>query len=376
MVTLGSAASPKYRILVYGFSDTTTYGIGTLIAELESAKNVGYGKYANGIPEAFFTLDQDDPKALRLRNTEGRCHVRIYRDTDLVWTGWCAMEMDATDRDVIVYCYGYLAGLYWSLSDWNQHWTNVTTKEITDDLWTRAKTTTTNSGLNFVATGTTQALVTTSGGSTEINLPTYAAFYKRIYNVLREVAALGISDTTNSPIFEITHSTTPTFNFWKNRGTDKEDVVWEYGGGLVAGYSVYKAQVFRRNNVFAVGSAPNDALLRAEYSNTTDRTNYFTRQEPAYFTWVRDQTELNRALAWRASRAMRDDPDVTLKFHPNAIIPPGATGAGFDLADRVTVKIVHGAVNIDGLYLASGYEVIWAQGVEHMRVFLEERFVG
>jgi hypothetical protein len=368
-------ASPTYRVQLFAFAPST-YGIGTLIAEFENAKAVGWGDYANEVPEAFFTLDQDDPKALKFRTYEGKSHVRIYRDGALVLAGWAAMELDATERDVIVYCYGYLAGLFWSLSDWNQQWKTVNTKTLVDDLWVRAKTTITNSMLNFVATGTTQALVTTSGGSTEIVLPKYSAFYKRIINVYREMAALGISDTSNTPIFQITHSTTPTFNFWKSNGQDRANVEWRYGSELMAGYRVRKAGIWRRNNVFAVGSAPNNQLLREEYTNATDRTNYGTRQDSAFFPWVRDQTELQRAIAWRTARAMRDDPDVTLRFHPNAVIPPGGTGAGFALADRVKLVINHGSVNIDGYYLVSGVEVLWIRGVEHVKAFLEERFAG
>ena len=367
-----TASSPKYRVLVYAFG--ANFGIGSLVVELESAKAIGWGDYASEVPEAFFTLDQDDPKVQKLRAIEGRCHVRIYRNDDIVWTGWGALEVDADNRDAIVYCYGYLAGLYWSVSNWNQVWTNATTKTIVDDLWTLAKTTTANSLLQPITTGTTENLVTTSGGAVSISLPKYEAFHKRVLQTYRELAALGISDTTNTPRFEITHSATPTFNFWKSRGADKTDVEWRYGGGLIAGYKVKKAQVWRRNNVFAVGAAPNDALLRYEYSDTTDRTNYGTRQEPAFFSWVRDQTELQRGTGWRAARAMRDDPDVSLRFKPNAVIPPGATGAGFRLTDRVTIRINHGIVNIAGYFLVSGVEVLWLRGVEHVKAFTEERF--
>jgi hypothetical protein len=197
-----------------------------------------------------------------------------------------------------------------------------------------------------------------------------------VLNIYREMAALGISDTTNSPIYEITNSTTPTFNYWKSRGSDQSDTHWRYGDRLISGYQVHKAQVWRRNNVFGVGAAPNNAVLRYEFTNSGDRTAYGTRQDSALFTWVRDQTELERALKWRAARAMRDDPEVELRFHPDSVLPPGATGAGFRLTDRVKLTIQHGTVNIDGFYLVSGVEVLWLRGVEHMKAFIEERYAG
>ena len=367
-----TTASPKYRVLVYAFG--ASFGIGSLVVEIENAKAVGVGQYLNDVPEAFFTVNQDDPKAEYLRNYKGKCHVRIYRDSDLLFAGWGAMELDSDDRQTIVYCYGYLAGLYWSLTDWNKTWRKQTLKTIIDESWVRAKTTITSSTLGFVTTGTTEELVTTSGGATSITLPEYIQFYKRILFIYKEFAALAISDTTNTPVFEIAHSTTPTFNFWKNRGTDKDSVKWEYGGGLVAGYKVYEEPVWRRNSVRAVGSAPQNELLRYDYTVAGDYTAYGQRQEPLYLRYVRDQTELQRVVPFRTAKALRDNPEIVLRFFPNSIIPPGATGALFALSDRVKVKIDHGTVNIDGRYLVTGFESLWLRGVEYFKAYVEERY--
>lgn len=363
--------APHYRCQVFDFA-ASTYGIGTMIAELSSAKNIGYSDNLNGIPEAFFTLDQDDPLLPLIRGYQGKAHLRILRGSDVVWAGWHGMEMDANERDVIFSAYGYVAGLYALATDWNVQYTSAQVDTIVSAAWTRAKTGISSSPLNFVTTGTIEAPVTTSGGSTAIVLPKYSEFYKRILFVLQEMAALSASDTTNTVVFEITHAAAPTFNFWKNRGVTRPDVIWRYGDGLVKGYSHYELPVYKRNDVPAVGSAPNNLLLRYNPTNSSDITTYGTRQEPIYLQWVRDQTELQRAAANRLALAVRTPVDLSIRLAPNSVLPPGATGAGFRMSDQVRVIIDRGATNIDDNFLVTGYRVLYLRGNEHMRVNLQQ----
>lgn len=366
-----SFIGPEYRVQIFDFAPTT-FGIGTLLAELHLAKNIGYGDNLNGVPEAFFTLDQDDPKLPLVRSYLGKSHVRILRDGAIVWTGWFGLEKDSTERDVIFTCYGYLAGTYWANSDWNVQYTNAQIDTIVSAAWTRAKTGIASSAINFVTTGTVEAPVTTSGGATAIVLPKYSQFYKRILFVFQEMAALAISDTTNSVVFEITHATAPAFNFWKNRGVVKADVVWRYGDEIVKGFHEYEMPVYRRNDVLAVGSAPNNALLRYEWLASSDIAVYGNRQEPLYLQWVRDQLELQRVTALRGALAQRTSIDLSLSFAPNSIVPPYGTGAGFRMSDQAKVIIDRGATNINANYLIVGYRILFLRGNEYVRVLLQQ----
>ena len=81
------ARSPLYRVQVLDLADNTTFDIGPLIAEFDRFKNLAYADYANSVPEAFFTLHQDDPKIVSLRDKGGRAHVRNWRNDELVRTG-------------------------------------------------------------------------------------------------------------------------------------------------------------------------------------------------------------------------------------------------------------------------------------------------
>ena len=196
-------------------------------------------------------------------------------------------------------------------------------------MWTRVKTTLTSSQLGFVTTGTIQAPVTTSGGATAIELPSYKAYYKRALFVLKELSAVATSDTTNTCYFELAHTATETdnavtFNFWKNRSTDRS-IVLAYGTNIVNFGDRY-APILTRNDLYGVGSGAHNLLFRShQASSAGDRgyTAFGRRMEPLYLTWVRDQTDLDRVTKLRKARAIRADagPDTA-----DAARKPAATG--------------------------------------------------
>jgi len=361
---------PSYRVQVFKFADTTSYGVGDLLVEFENAKNLGWGRYLNDVPEAFFTVNQEDPKILLLRGYEGKAHVRIYRDSDLVWGGWL-MEHDANVDDVVFYCYGYESALFWLHSSWDQSWTSQQVDTIVSDLWTRAKTTLANSNLGWVTTGTIEAPVTVSSGSTPIVLPSYKLYYKRILFSLRELAAFSMSDTTNTVLFEITPD--GTFNFWKNRGTQRNDVVLRWGDEHIQSFSDIATPVDYRNEILAVGSQPNNASLRTTQTSGSGVTAYGRRQESIYLSYVRDSDELDRVSKLRLARAVRTDPAIAVGIHPGTLLPPNTTGSSFNLSDTIKLDIDYGITNINAYYLVVGTRVILKRGTEKVQLLLSQR---
>ena len=361
-------SAPLYRVQLWSM-DATDFGPDVLLAEFQNAKNVGWSTWLNEVSSAFFTLDNQDPKVAALRGYKGRAHVKIYRGSDLVWAGWW-LEYDSNGRDTIFYAYSYLAGLFWSLTDWGTEWTDQQIDTIVSELWTRAKTTLSSSTLAWVTTGTIQAPVTTSGGSTAITLPFYTVFRKKILLVFQEMAALGASDTTNATWFEITPA--GVFNFWKNKQTDQSNVLWEYGGAIVSGYQDLSMASSFRNVLYGVGASPNDPVLRVEDDGTTLAT-WGRRETAVFYSYVRDQTEIERITAQRRALAEREDIALGLSLYPNSVVPPGATGAGFNLADRVKVKIDDGLTDIDGYFRVVGAQVLYLRGNEYLRVRVQER---
>lgn len=365
-------STPQYRVQVFNLLDTTTYGIGSLLVEFDRIHGLAYADYANSVPEAFFTVLQDDAKIVALRDKGGRAHVRIYRGPDLVWTGWVSLERDANSDDAIFYCYGYLADLFWLHTGWKQAWTAATLGTIVSDMWTRGKTTLTKSRLGFVATGTIQSPPTTAGGSTPITLPTYEAYRKRLLFLFQEMAALGSSDTGNATIFGITHSTTPTFSFTSDRSDDLTDVRWEWGSGKVQGFREYVMPVYHRNHVYGIGQNPRTAVLQQEATDAADMTAWGRMEEALFFSWVRDETELTRALNLRKVKALQHDHQLTLSMFPGAELPPGAGGSRWQIGDTVPVKIDRGVTYFDGRQQIAGYMVSVLDGQEYVRAIVQE----
>lgn len=369
-------ADPHYRVLVYAPTGST-FAVGSLVCEINNPKNIGYAEYLNDVGEAFFTILQDQPEALLLRAYEGTGHVFILRDNEVVWRGLLA-EHEANDTDAILYAYGYESVLYRLATDWNQTWADKQIDVIVTDLWNRAKTDLTYSQLGFVSTGTIQAPVTTSGGATPIVLPVYKVYYKRILFALRELVAISTSDTTNICYFRFDYSTDPTnkavtFNFFKN-GTADETTVWEYGVN-VKGFEEPYAPIMARNDILGVGSGARNQLYRVRDQQSTGTYGYVNSgrsQEPVYLSWVRDETDLTRVIALRAARALRSDTSVSL-YMMNDSARPWRLTSGWDLGDRVTVRINRGITQIDKLVLVVGQQVIAARGRELIIPMVQER---
>lgn len=366
-------ASPKYRVILN--STGSSFGVGSTITEFADPWNVGWAKYLNDVPEAFFTISQDDPNLdLLTRGSDiGKAHVTIMRDDTVAWRGFLG-EHEATQRDVIFYSYGYVAHLYWLLTTWNMSWKAKEIGDIASDLWTRAKTGISQSPLEWITTGTIQDPVTTSGGSTAIALPSYKLYYKRILHALKELVAVATSDTTNVCYFEIAHSTTPTthtntFNLWKNKSS-LSPVVLKYGHN-VSDFGDRFAPILTRNHLVGVGSGAHNLIFRkaeTQASGGHGYTSFGRRQEPLFISWTRDVTDLERVVKLRLAKALRTDTDLSLRMVPNSIDPTALT-----LGDRFPVHIDRGITQVDKTMLMIGLQVYANRGAEVVRPIMLDR---
>lgn len=370
-------ADRDYRVIIHKASGST-FAVGDVLVEFENVKNIGYADYLNDVGEAFFTIMQDDPKLAGVRSYEGVAHVKILRSGSVVWRGLLS-EHEATASDVVFYAYGYEGPLFWLQTDWNQTWKDKQIDTIVSALWTRAKTDLTYSQLGFVTTGTIQAPVTTSGGSTAIVLPLYKTYYKRILFALKELVAISTSDTTNVCFFEMDYTNSETdnavtFNFWKNASTDT-NLVFEYGVN-VRNFEERYAPLMGRNDILGVGSGARNQLYRVrdqESSGTFGYTNFGRRQEPVYLSWVRDEDDLTRVIGLRAARALRSDVDVSLYMMPDALRPWRASNSKYSLGDRVRVRIDKGVTQIDKLMMMVGQQVFATRGHEVVIPIMQEK---
>lgn len=359
-------AAPKYRIQVWTMTGAS-FAKGTLVAEFQSAKNIGYADYLNDVGEAFFTLTQDDPKLADLRPYRYNAHVLVYRDDVLVWGGFLG-EWEATERDVIVYAYSYIGLSHLIATGWNVAYSASQVNTIVSDTFALGLGAGKLSG--WITSGTIEAPVTASGGATPIVMPSYRMFYKRILQVYREMAAFSIGNTTNTVVFEVTPA--GVFNFWKNRGVDRS-LTWAYGDRKVKGFAEGFVPLSRRNNLLAAGMNPSDSLMRSQITNAADVTAKGQRDEPVFFSWVRDSTELARVAALRAAQSIRDDNDLTIQFYPNSVVPIQAQGGALRLSDRVLIDIRRGITQFNGLKMILGCQVLFVGGQERVSVRITDR---
>jgi len=367
---LNPPGKPLYTVVVKAFLNDTTYAPGAVVAEFQNVKNLGWGEYLNDLSDCFFTINQDDPKiALLASYLKGNAHVQVYRDGTLVWGGWL-MESDENQEDVVFTAYSYVAGLYWLLSDWAQEFTAAQIDTIISSLWTRAKTTLSDSGLAWVTTGTIEAPVTTSGGLTALVQAFYRIYFKRILLAFKELTAMSISDTTNVVSFEITPA--GVFNYWKNRGQQRATPVWEYPSQRVIGFRRIRNMADRRNVLYGVGTSPRSATFQSVQEDAVDRNANMRREEAIYYSWVRDQTELDRVSKLRLLRAQRDDSMLILTFAPNTVIPWRGLGAEYELGDRVKCRITRGLTSLSEYKMVTGQQIIVNRGSEYLRVFVQD----
>lgn len=360
------ATKAHYQVQFWDFSGSGL-GPGSLIAEFENVKNLGYADYANDVPEAFCTLDQQDAKAALLDSYIGKCHMVILRNGEVVWTGFL-LDTDEQVKDVVFYGYGYAAALFWATTGWNSSWTSEDAGAIARDVWYSAQTGIGNSNLQFVATGVIEAPATDSTLGTAWTLPLYKAFFKRALFVLQELAAAGASDTGNAVIFEITHSLTPQFNFWRDRQVQR-DTLWQFGG-IVNYFSRLRSQTWHRNDIRGVGNGPHNQILQDTQADSSEYGTWGHRLEPVYYSWVRDADELSRVDKIRLKKAEAVDSQLWLGFKPNSIVPPGVRNANLQIGDLVPVKISRGITNIDQNMLLTGYQMKW-NGVERFSALIQ-----
>lgn len=366
---------PQYSVVIYK-RDPTTLDIGDQLMEVSNPKNIGWADYLNDVPEAFFSLYQEDDQAEMLSDYLGISHVRIYRidpatnERAVVWAGILGTETDEQGDDIIFYAHGYLAALSWLTTDWDTAWDTVTIDDIVSDVWTRAKTGIPNSELQWINAGVVQAPATTSGGATPIILPVYSTYFKPILSVLREMSAIGRSDTTNAVVFEITHKEQPSFNFWGAKGADT-NLVYNYGGSEIRDFWYARLTAHRRNEIHAVGTSPRELTLRTTQSATPSL--YGRRTSAIYLQWVRDQTELERVAKLRLAKANREHFRIGLQFFPGACIPPGMSYSPWDLADRIRIRIDRGATQVNEMMIVVGVQVVYADGDEHVTLITETK---
>jgi hypothetical protein len=150
--------------------------------------------------------------------------------------------------------------------------------------------------------------------------------------------------------------------------------------GKFRSYNRKRIPVDRRNEIVAVGSSPTDIALQTTINNgsaqVTNQNAGGLKQEPIYFSWVRDATELDRVARIRANKALRQDTDFYASFFKDDIVPYRATGAVYSIGDRIDPYITRGLTVMAGdlvdRKIIVGQQVISSGGSEYVRLLLAD----
>lgn len=383
-----SAISPSYRVVVRSATSYSPINLtpGGVEAVFTRPTNIGYSNIVGNIPMMFFTLSQDDPQAQAAlaattanifgydAETAVPLHFLLYRNDELIWGGLGPLEIDETSGDLIVYCYGYAAAMYWTLTGWDTTFTNQTIKQIVDTVFAAGKAKS-NSMMAWLTTGTTEAPTTleitdmdpAAGGP--VTLPSYKANFKRILFLMREMASYGASDTTNRVWFEVTPA--GVFNFWQNKGDSIDSPVLAYPSGAILDFRRYRMPVDMRTKLYGVGTSPTDVALQTSSEDTGLSESRGLREDSIYMQWVRDSDELSRVTKYRRLLANKIDRQVTLTLAPNMFAPIGATG-GFEMMADYNIYIKKGSAQTSTKKILVGNQVAFIGGREYIRTTFQD----
>ncbi len=167
---------------------------------------------------------------------------------------------------------------------------------------------------------------------------------------------------------EVTLSkTAPTFNFTRNKGEDKSQVVFELDSEI-AGFTQTKDFRFIRNDVKGFAIAEGPEILDKTETDSTSRTAYYLREISQIIPRATSQSELDEAT--KDELAEKKDPKKNFYITFASGLEPFD---GYSMGDNVKVRIDRGRIDIDEFFRVIGMEVRYEGEVETTRPILQRK---
>lgn len=213
--------SIQYHIVVYGAD--ANGGPGAAKMELDAdALNLVWQQGLNFPGQMMFSMTRWNPKVKDFVWMVD--HVKVYRDTPaglkVVFAGK-VIKPSYTGRDIVITCWDYVSFLQRSRTGFRVLYpTKAIGTEIVGPEWALAKNVD-KSPFAFVATGTIEDPLALDGVTAiKTNTEFGVVDFDRLF-LFYAMAELSMANTTNTVTFEITRESPHTFNFWKNRSTQR-----------------------------------------------------------------------------------------------------------------------------------------------------------
>ena len=362
-ITMRRVHDIQYHVVIY--SPAANGGPGTAKYELDSdALNLVWQQALNYPAQAAIGLARFNPKLADLDYMKD--HIKIFREDDkglkTVFAGKL-VKPNETARDSLIYAWDYAAFLQLSRTGFRVLYPEKTIKEIVDAEWALAKNVD-KSPFEFVTTGTTQAPLALDG-TTEIKTNSQFGVidFDRLF-LFFALAEMSMANTSNTVVFEITRDTPHTFNFWKNRSTQRTGYHFSFPGNLID-YDLEDGHDQIRNDLATIILDPTTGA-QVEYALTdTTSKDEFRRLQAAVairtlygISSGTTETDQQKAALARMLTVGTSIPSVYTLFPRQGEITPFD---GWDLGDtmRVTIMKPDRTTETDGYRRVTGVAGAW-----------------
>ena len=339
--------------------------------EFEKFVNLQWERYENIPGRCKFGIPYNDQK-LSLIEADGQfIQIFIYRETTLVWQGYVAYIEDS-EKQTIIYGLGLLDCLKWYRVGYDSEYEDKKIgTEIISPIWDAIDARTGAILGDVITKGTIQDPYTT--GTSTAKTITRTVFDEDFYTLCQEMIYLSRADSPSgsweqNSVMEVTLSkTAPTFNFTRNKGENKTQLVFELDSEI-AGFTQTKDFRFVRNDVkgFAIVEGPE--ILDKTETDATSRTAYYLREISQIIPRATSQSELDEAT--KDELAEKKDPKKNFYITFASGLEPFD---GYSMGDNVKVRIDRGRIDIDEFFRVIGMEVRYEGEIETTRPILQRK---
>jgi hypothetical protein len=366
----------QYHIVIYGAE--ANGGPGAAKMELDAdALNLVWQQGLNFPGQAAFSLTRWNPKIADLVWMVD--HVKVFRDTPAglrtVFAGKI-IKPSYTAQDLVVTCWDYASFLQRSRTGYRILYPNkMIGSEIVALEWALAKNVDA-SPFAFVATGTIEDPLALDGTTPiKTNSEFGVVDFDRLF-LFYAMAELSMANTANTVTFEITRELPHTFNFWKNRSTQRTNYAFPAEALIDYDYTGNQDQI--QNDIATVILDPTTGQ-QVEYalSDTTSKNTYRRLQSSVTIKTLfglnsgTTETDQQKAALARMLTQSATPPLLFVAFPRQGEFDPFVS---CELGDSFRVTIPNATRNgdeKDGYMKWSGISAAWTpEAGELLQVFL------
>ena len=356
---------PKYLVIIKSKDGTNSY-------EFRGVSDIQYEHYENEVGRCFFKIPYND---LVLNSTAIPANtfqeILIFRNGSLVWQGFVAYVFD-TVESCNVYGLTYMEIFKWYRSGYGTVYTakKIGTEFISPiyDIVAALS----DSVLGRITKGTIQDPYNTSTAVAKV--VTKTVYDEAFYELLQDMVGISRADSPvgawkQDSVFEVTFSeTAPTFNFWRDVGADKADVIYQLDSEIVS-FSYGTDFRFINNDVKGFGVISGPKVINSPQNDPTSITSYYRRQISPYYGNMTSQVQLDE----KSKDFLKEYKDPLRHF--SITLAAGMTPfSGYSMGDGIKIRINRGRINLDEYFRVVGMEVsMQNNGIEIVKPLLERK---